>query len=138
MTWSGRLIEAEDDFFRMASRAPRPAPQPIEPAGHQSAERVAAGDRRRRVAQRFQKYRRDMLAIDGDRTTAPARQPNAPAGCDLSQDMIGPLARPLDIGNEPFAALIGMQIAHRALALIDAPFLGLVSEAALDVAFAVG
>ena len=134
----GRSIDTEDDLFGGAGGFARPAPQPIEPAGNRTAERVGGDDPLRRVAERLQQHGGHVLAIDDHRAAAPARQPDARARLDLGKDAVGPPARPLDIGDEPLPALVGMQIAHRAAALIRAPLLEFVPEATANVAFVVG
>ena len=77
---------------------------------------------RRRVFQRFEQHRRRMLAVMPDRTAALGREFDRVGIADLDKDMIGPWARSLDRRDQSLAALVGMQIANRATALIRRRF----------------
>ena len=93
--------------------------QPVQPVTDRPVQRIFL-DRlqARRVFQRLQQHRHGVLAIARDRAAALGRQPHRIGVPDLDKDVIGARPGPLHRGDQALAALVGVQVAHRATALI--------------------
>ena len=129
----GREVEAIGQFLGRRRRARR-ARQLVQPVTDRPVERVALDrPKRRRMLKRLQQDSDAMLAIVPDRATALRRQVDRVAGADLDKHMVGPRPRPLNRGDQPLPAPVGVQVADRAAALIGPRLADLSRKAAVDV-----
>jgi hypothetical protein len=79
-----------------------------------------------------------VLAIPSDWTAAAAGQDDRLGIIDLDKYVIGARPVSLDRRNQALPALIGAQVAHRALKKIGTAFLEAPGEAAADIALIEG
>jgi hypothetical protein len=132
-TWIRRAIEAIGQLLGRRCGG-RDARQLVQPVADRAVERVALDrPKRRRVFQCLEQHRRAVLAIMPDRATALRRQFDRVVAADLDKDMIGPRPGPLDRGDQPPPALVGMQVADRAASLIRPRLADLARKASVDI-----
>ena len=132
------MVEQIGDLVRSRGRASG-LPQLLQPAADRADKRVALGAfDSRRVRQRLQQNRRRMLAVPRNGAAAARRQRDGVVFADIDKHSVGAQPRPLDRGDQALAALIDPQIAHRATALIGAPFVDLAAQTPPDVCFVKG
>ncbi len=113
--------------------------QPVQPVTDRPVQRIFwARLQARRVFQRLQQHRHGVFTIVSDWAAALGRQPHRIGVPDLDKDVIGTRSGPLNRGDQPLAALVGVQIAHRAAALIRDGLSNLAREAALNVVLVEG
>ena len=113
----------------------RRGPQLMQPTPNRAAQRVLLDPLdRRRLSQCFDQHRGGVLAIPPDRAGAPRGQRDGLRILDLDKDVIRPGPCAVDRGDQPLTALVGAQVANRAVPLIGTPLVEAPGKAAADVA----